>query len=661
MSGSSGPFFEKRRLGQVAARGAILAVMVLGYLLALGPMYELLGSPAFLLGLVPCVTAAFLLGLPGALAVTAIVVLGDRAFAMSTGGAPGTGAAAGIVAMSIKLLLAGGLGLVVDSQRRIRVLNAQLRHEIAVREQREESIRQSERSHRALVESLGEGVGLFDERDQVVFANQALAATLQVSLPDLLGHRFSEFVVREVTDERPEAETREGEACSYEVKLEHRDSLLLVTETQLEPEGENAPLTLRVVRDLTERVLSERRQRDLERALQRSQALQSLAVMAGGVAHDFNNLLCGVVGNAQLALRKVPPGATAVLTNCLNEIITFAGEATQLSRQMLAYAGQRSLAIEAVESNAEITTALRLLHATVESKAQLVLELAEALPEVAADRFQLRQVITNLVLNALDAMEGKRGVLTLRTECVHLTPESAEQYPLHAGEHVKITVSDTGRGIAEEARERLFDPFFSTKAAGRGMGLAAAAGIVRAHHGWLGVSRTSPQGTSFAILLPVARESTRRHASSAAVVAVNAPLAARSILLIDDEPAVRAVTGRLLRELGHQVVTASSGQRGLEIFRKQGHAIDLVVLDLTMPEQSGEEILRKLIALRDDVRVVITSGFHAIDASQLLGVPNVVGFLEKPHTLTNLEMVLASVDTRTRAVARAAQANAPVA
>ncbi len=657
MSGSSGPFLEKRRFGQVAVRGAVLAFLVLGYLLALGPTYERLGSPAFLLGLIPCVTAAFVLGLPGALVVSVLVVLGDRAFAMSTAG-PEASRAAGIFAMSIKLLLAGGLGFVVDSRRRIRTLNAQLRHEVRVREQREESIRQSERSHRALVESLGEGVGLFDEDDRVVVANRALAATLQVSLAELVGRRFAEFVVQEGSAESVETEVREGEACSYEVMLEQRESLLLVTETKLEPEGEKAPLTLRVVRDLTERVLSERRQRDLERALQRSQALQSLAVMAGGVAHDFNNLLCGVVGNAQLALRKVPPAAPAVLSNCLNEIISFAGEATQLSKQMLAYAGQRSLAIEAVESNAEISSALRLLHATVESKAQLVLELAPGLPEVAADRFQLRQVITNLVLNALDAMEGKRGALTLRTESVHLEADAAEQHQLHAGNYVKITVADTGRGVAEEARERLFDPFFSTKAAGRGMGLAAASGIVRAHHGWLGVSSTSPQGTSFAILLPVARESTRRHASSATVAVKAPPVAARSILLIDDEPAVRAVTGRLLRELGHQVVTASSGQRGLEIFRKQGQVIDLVVLDLTMPEQSGEEILGELIGLRDDVRVVITSGFHAIDASQLLGVPNVVGFLEKPHTLTNLEMVLASVDTR--AVGPSNQVNAPV-
>jgi nitrogen-specific signal transduction histidine kinase/CheY-like chemotaxis protein len=400
-------------------------------------------------------------------------------------------------------------------------------------------------------------------------------------------------------------------------------------------------LTLRVVRDLTDRVVTERRQRDLERELQRSQALQSLAVMAGGVAHDFNNLLCGVVGNADVALRKLPSDAPPVLSRCLTEIMTFAGEAAQLSKQMLAYAGRRSLAIQALEINAELSTALRLLHATVESKAHLVLELGEGLPAVGADRFQLRQVVTNLILNSLDAMEGKGGTLTLRTEAVRLEASGDDPYRLAAGEYVKVTVSDTGAGVPPEARERLFEPFFSTKGAGRGMGLAAAAGIVRAHRGWLGIDGTSMHGTKFSILLPVAQESMPRRSKSPAPASTVVP--GRSILLIDDEPAVRLVTGRMLSELGHQVVTADSGRRGLELFKEQPDAIDLVVLDLTMPEQSGEQTLDQLRVVRSNVPVVVTSGFQAEDASMLLQMPNVVGFLDKPHTMISLEMLLASV------------------
>jgi PAS domain S-box-containing protein len=494
---------------------------------------------------------------------------------------------------------------------------------------------------RALVESLGEGVAVCDADDGVVFANPALSLALGVPREELLGRGFTQWLVHEAAHALTPARGGRGRARAYEAALRSDSSrLLLVTETQLEPGAERELLTLRVVRDLTERVASERRQRELERELQRSEALRSLAVLAGGVAHDFNNLLCGVVGNAEVVKRRLAADAPEVLSHCLTEIIAFAGEAAQLAKQMLAYAGRRSLGLQALEPHVEITAALRLLHATIEPRARLVLDLEQGLPEIAADRFQLRQVITNLVLNALEAMEGRRGLLTLRMRSIQLDAELASTYRLGSGRYVEISVEDDASGIPAEARERLFDPFFSTKGAGRGMGLAAAAGILRAHRGWLGVDATSEQGTRFGTLWPVARATTPRRASVPAPAAVAPP--PRSVLLVDDEPAVRVVTGRLLRELGHQVVAAESGRRALELFREQCDSIDLIVLDLTMPERSGEQILDELVQVREDVPVVITSGFQAEDASHLLSRPNVVGFLEKPHTLGNLETLVAA-------------------
>jgi nitrogen-specific signal transduction histidine kinase/CheY-like chemotaxis protein len=624
-------------------RCAVLALLVLAYGISFTGLHGVIGNPAFLLGFVPCLAAAALLGLRGALVVVLVVQLMDRRFALSMPGME-TSLSAGVIALLSKLLVAGGLGMALDTRRRVAALNAQLSSELSARQRSEASLRHSEELYRVLVESLGEGVGLFDAEDRVVFANPALASTLAVPARELLGKRFGDHIVPSGEASGASAQAGEG-SRSYEVTLvSSAATVLLVTETRLAPGGPRGAVTLRVIRDLTERIVTARRQQDLERELQRSQALQSLAVMAGGVAHDFNNLLCGVVGNAQVAQRKVPPDAPPLLSHCLAEIMSFAGEAAQLSKQMLAYAGKRSLGIVALHINPELSSALRLLHATVSAKARLVLELGEGLPEVAADRFQLRQVVTNLVLNALDAMEGKRGVLTLRTEQLQLNAEQAQQYALEPGGYVKLVVEDTGSGIAQEARERLFEPFFSTKAPGRGMGLAAAAGIVRTHRGWIGIDSTSEQGTRFGILLPVAHESTPRPKS--VQVASVAPMGGRNILLIDDEPAVRVVTGRLLNELGHRVMTADTGQRGLELFSAQPDAVDLVVLDLTMPDTTGEQILQELRQVRGDVPVVITSGFQAQDASKLLRVPNVIGFLDKPHTLSNLELALAGLGAR---------------
>ncbi|HEY3497877.1 MAG TPA: ATP-binding protein [Polyangiaceae bacterium] len=636
-------------------RSCILAALILAYRGSFATLHALLGNPAFLLGLGLCLLAAAWLGVRGALLVIVGVALIDRSFALQLPQTPEVGLTAAVIALLVKLVLAGGLGLVVDSRRQTLALNAELRREIEARERTEESLRHSERLQRALVESLGEGVGVFDAQDRAVFANQALAETLGVTRDELSRAAFSQFLTEESRRTLADTSSSSEGRRSYEVVLERNaNTLLLVTETRFAPDGSHDELTLRVVRDFTDRIVTERRQRDLERELQRSQALQSLAVMAGGVAHDFNNLLCGVVGNAEVALRKVPSEAPPMLSHCLGEILTFAGEAAQLSKQMLAYAGRRSLAMQALDINAELSVALRLLHATVESRAHLVLELGAELPLVGADHFQLRQVATNLILNALDAMDGKRGTLTLRTESVRLEAPRSEPYGVGAGDYVKVTVIDTGAGIRPEARERLFEPFFSTKGAGRGMGLAAAAGIVRAHRGWLGVDKTSAEGTSFGVLLPVAHESMPRRSSSPP--ASDAPPSARSILLIDDEPAVRLVTGRMLSELGHRVVTADSGRRGIELLEAQPNAVDLVVLDLTMPEQSGEHTLDQLRSVRSDIPVVITSGFQAEDATMLLQMPNVVGFLDKPHTMTSLEMLLASVARRTASVGGAAAA-----
>ncbi len=632
----------KRQRRGIALRCCVLAALLFAYWASFSALHHLIGNLAFLVGVFICLVAAAWLGVRGALVVIACVALVDRSHALRLSAGVETGPTAGVIALLVKLVLAGGLGLVLDSRRQALALNAELRREVDARERSEESLRHSERMQRAIVESLGEGVGLFDAQGRVVFANQALAAMLGVDREELSNKTFSELLTEESRRMLVGTTPNLGERRAYEVVLEQNAStLLLVTETRFEPNGSHAELTLRAVRDLTDRVVTERRQRDLERELQRSQALQSLAVMAGGVAHDFNNLLCGVVGNAEIARRKLPSDAPSAVLRCLNEISTFAGEAAQLSKQMLAYAGRRSLAIQALEINAELSAALRLLHASVASKSQLVLQLGEGLPLVGTDRFQLRQVMTNLILNAVDAMAGKRGTLTLRTEAVELEAPSNAPYGVSAGSYVRVTVTDTGAGIRPEARERLFEPFFSTKGAGRGMGLAAAAGIVRAHRGWLGVDETSTQGTSFSVLLPVAQQSLQHRASSPA--APNAAPLARSILLIDDEPAVRLVTGRMLSELGHQVVTADSGRRGLELLQQRPDAIDLVVLDLTMPEQSGEQTLEELRVVRSTIPVVISSGFQADDASTLLQLPNVVGFLDKPHTMTSLEMLLASV------------------
>ncbi len=632
-----------------AVRLAIVAGLIAVYLWSFFRIHEAVGGLAFLLGMFICAVGGALLGMKGAVVVVAVMILVDRSLVLTMRAdqvdPQSVGKSSRTIGVLAKLLVGLGTGFVFDSRRRMREVNARLAAEVAARQSGEASLERSERLYRVLVESLGEGVGLFDSEDRFRFANRALATTLGTTPEALQDRRFRDFFAEAGHGRAGGSSESDSLPRSYELVLKGSEStLLLVTETRLAPGASQEVLTLRVLRDLSERIVSERRQRDLEKELQRSEALQSLAVLAGGVAHDFNNLLSGVLGNAELAQRWLPTSAPPDLGSCLEEIKTFAGEAAQLSRQMLAYAGRRSLAVEPTDVNTEVLQALRLLHGAIEARARLVTELAEALPQVAADRFQLRQVLSNLAINGLEAMGDQRGTLTLRTQRVSLTrdqlADGKERPGLLPGEYVCISVQDTGRGVPAALCERIFEPFFSTKGTGRGMGLAAVEGIVRAHRGLLKLDRSLPTGTAFHVLLPVARAGALREVRRGSRPALQC--LPQRILLIDDEAAVRLVTGRLLTELGQQVLTAESGAMGLEVFAQQGPSIDLVLLDLTMPDLMGSEVLGELVRQRSDVRVVISSGFHPDDASSLLSDPNVVGFLEKPHTLANLEMLLAA-------------------
>lgn len=634
-----------------AIRVGLVLFMIGAYGLLLAPAYQRIAGAAFLLAAIPCVVAGALMGVWGGLVAVAATVLMDATLARSVGLIGASVVPTVVVSIFTKLVLGVASGLVAQSAKRLRLVNEQMAEQARLRHKSERMLAGSESRYCALVESLGAGVGLFDEAGACVFANAALCEALDKTREQIVGATFESHLDEASQVQLAQIRARSGETIpSYEISLRDRDScVLLVNETRL-PDCERASetialQTLRVVRDISERIESERKQRELERQLQRGQALQSLAVLAGGVAHDFNNLLSGIVGNAELALRRIPKPASLELTECLEEIREFAGEAGQLSRQMLAYAGRRSLSTKAVDVNEEVHEALRLLHSTVEAQAVLRLELSDALRKVNADRLQLRQVVTNLVLNALEAMAPNRGTLTIKTSAVELDENErralGEPEGLACGPYIAVSVSDNGIGIPTELKERIFEPFFSTKAPGRGMGLAASVGIVRSHKGFLDVTSQPGRGTTFRILLPLSQQIEQLHERLTPTEIKT--WRSRNILLIDDEVAIRVVTTRLLTELGQKVYTASTGQKGIEIFRQHWETIDLVLLDLTMPELSGAEVLAELCRLHKNVAVVITSGFHPSNATELLQLPNVKGFLEKPHTLANLEAIVGSV------------------
>jgi PAS domain S-box-containing protein len=368
-----------------------------------------------------------------------------------------------------------------------------------------------------------------------------------------------------------------------------------------------------IARDISER-------KEFESQMRETQKLESLGVLAGGLAHDFNNLLTGVMGNASLASQELSQPERA--RERLDEILQASERAALLVRQMLAYAGKGRFLLERLDLSAQVREILPLLQTSISKMVRIELGLAEHLPPVEADRSQIQQVIMNLTLNAAEAIEDRPGVVTITTSTLE-----------HEGERqVALEVEDTGSGMTEETKARIFDPFFTTKFTGRGLGLAAVTGIVRAHRGAISVASRVGEGTKFTVTLP---------ATSGSITAAAEPpegeLRGEGLVLVaDDEELVRNMARVTLERYGYRVEMAADGREALDRFRARPQAFAAVLLDLTMPEMTGEEVLRSIRGVRVDLPVVLSSGYTESEAMKRFHDLGVAGFLQKPYKATTL-------------------------
>jgi nitrogen-specific signal transduction histidine kinase len=390
---------------------------------------------------------------------------------------------------------------------------------------------------------------------------------------------------------------------------------------------------LEVTQDITEQVEAEQRRQKLEEQTKEAQRLESLGVLAGGIAHDFNNIMVSVLGYSDLALHALSPFSPA---RPLIEKIMKGGErAVELCSQMLAYSGKRQLAVGAVDLNAVVEEMSQLLEISVSKKAVVKYELAANLPAVEADATQLTQVVMNLIVNASEAIGEKSGVIGVSTgvmECDsdHWKNAFISSEDIAEGVYVYFEVSDTGCGIDEETKGKIFDPFFTTKFTGRGLGLATVLGIARAHRGAIELDSEPGKGTTIKVLFPAIQQPAEPLAREAPV-----PEGWRgngTILLVDDEEPVLEVGGMMLERVGFKVRTAKNGREALEVFRQCQADIVCVVLDLMMPNMDGEETLAELRRVQEDVKVVLSSGYHEQDVTERLAATGFAGFLKKPYT-----------------------------
>jgi PAS domain S-box-containing protein len=369
--------------------------------------------------------------------------------------------------------------------------------------------------------------------------------------------------------------------------------------------------------------------RRAEQALLQRQKLESTGLLAGGIAHDFNNLLVGILGGISYALECMPGSDEA--RPSLQTALLAAERAAMLVRQMLAYAGKGKFIIEPVNLQELVRSTCNLVRATIPKLIHLDVQTSQDTPILEADSSQIQQIVMNLIINAAESIgEDKPGIVTVRTAGQVLeTDDSLDG--IAPGLYAVLEVIDTGSGMTEEVQSRIFEPFYTTKFTGRGLGLAAVMGIVSAAKGAIRVQSVLGEGTTFRVLLPAKASTTL-----ATPVVPKAQTAVGTVLVVDDEDLVRRTVTLALQRSGYEVHVAASGEDALALVRASPHRFNIVLLDMNMPGLSGEETLRRLHFVNPELRVVVFTGYSEREVAARVGVQSVAGILQKPFTARTL-------------------------
>jgi PAS domain S-box-containing protein len=458
--------------------------------------------------------------------------------------------------------------------------------------------------------------------------------------PEAFWKRLSD-VDREEWERRVEESAKSSTTMDLEIPIrgEKEEIRWMHLRAAPHPESFGAVVWDGVMMDATQRRRSEEERRQIEQKMRETQKLESLGVLAGGIAHDFNNLLTAILGNAELAKLHSPDEAAS--GPFLDHIRNACLRAADLCKQMLAYAGKGRFVVEVLNLSEVVLDLVDLLRVSIAKQAQLQLALADDSPRVVADATQLRQVIMNLVINASEAIGETGGVIHVSTGArivdeAFLQKNNVEPTAV-PGDYVYLEVSDDGAGMAPETIARIFDPFFTTKFTGRGLGLAAVLGVVRAHRGFVLVRSQVGQGTVFTIYLPAAPASDKLPSSEAPLEVWRGE---GTVLVVDDEAPVRRVACLLLESLGFQSVEAADGVEAVEIFQANPGRFSFVLLDLTMPRMGGEEAFRRLQELDSRSVVLITSGYSDVELLRRSHGLGAAGCVAKPFCRSALQKAI---------------------
>ena len=522
--------------------------------------------------------------------------------------------------------------------------------QVGERRRAENAQKKSESMTRTLLNVPLAAAVLLDTQGICLDANETFAERFGKTVPEVVGKLVWNLFPAEVAEQRKAHFRKVVEQKRQDRHEDQRqevwnDSIL----TPVLDDAGNVEMVAVMSIDITERKKAEKERLEMERRILGLQRLESLGVMAAGIAHDFNNILMAVIGNIEMAIED--PQQSEFSRDCLKDAIKASKKATALVRQMLAYTGKKHFVIEPVDLNAIVEEIYGLLHSPLPAGAWLETRLARSLPPIMGDNSQLKQIILSMVTNAGEAMpEGKGGAVHLSTGVENCDEQRLQstmaeiwmnyEAPLQEGHYVYLEVEDKGCGMGPEILQRIFEPFYTTKFMGRGLGLPAMMGIVRAHKGFIRVNSEPGKGTVMRVLFPSVETEENDEKTTSAPTAT--PMEAEGrVLVADDDVFVLKVVRRMLESAGYQTVVAADGAEAVELFKKHMDDIDFVVLDLSMPGTTGVEAFEKISGLGCRVPVILSSGYKEMEIKAEYADRGFSGFIQKPYEKKALVELLA--------------------
>jgi len=503
--------------------------------------------------------------------------------------------------------------------------------DITERKRAEQALEESEEKYRNLVERANDGIAIaYDEVLQYV--NPRLAQIIGYTVEELTGTPFANYIVPEevqkVVDRYNRRMAGEYVIPIYETALRHKDGRRIDVELNTGIIAYNGkPADLVIVRDITERKRAEEEKKKLETQFQQAQKMEALGTLAGGIAHDFNNLLMGIQGNTALILYDTD--SSHFQYEKLKSIEELVQNGAQLTRQLLGFSRRGKYQVKPIDINELIRKSSDMFSRT-KKEITIHTKYQEGIWPVEVDRGQIEQVLLNLFVNAWQAMPGK-GELYLETENVTLTETYIKPYQVKPGKYVKISVTDTGVGIDKKTQQRIFDPFFTTKEMGRGtgLGLASAYGIVKNHSGIINVYSEKGKGTTFTIYLPISEKKVRQEKALPEEILEGS----ETILLVDDEDFIITVGSQILKKLGYEALTASSGRAAIDVYKANKDKIEMVILDMIMPEMGGGDTYDRIKEINPAVKVLLSSGYSIDGQAKDILDRGCHGFIQKPFNI----------------------------